>query len=436
MKNMKILIPIETCSRELMYKTYLSSLLAIEGFECYFGTKRNISILVNKFKNYIYLDKGYHKGISDKLYKKIHSRNGIIVNLDEEGAIDFPDGSTLKSRYSKELFNASEKILLWGSYQHDLLKDLNLPLYKTKVTGHPRFELLKEKYHTLYQEEVNAIKNEYGSFILINSNFGFGNNIKGDDFVIENYGSRIKRIKEIVTFDKVKKATYIHLVKQLAKDKNIKVIYRPHPEENQEVYKQDFKEFENVDVVFNGSVVPWIIASEVMIHPDCTTGIEAIMVGKKSISVLPEKFNPEIVTKLPIDISYQFDNVEKAIFFINEKKYKENKDFIKDFNIIDTFFSYTSDTSKDIVNELKAIKDKLPKVDNSKLSLKDNLIIKIKDYKLKTDTSEKSKLAKNKLSGFDYKNLNFLNNKLKEVNPTLDNVKIKVLSNQLFKFSR
>ena len=181
---MKILIPIETSSRELMYKTYLSGLLALEGFDCYFGTKRNISTLVNNFKNYIYLDKGYHKGVSDKLYKKIHARNGIIINLDEEGAIDFPDGSTLKSRYSKELFNVSEKILLWGSYQQTLLEDLNLPLNKIVVTGHPRFELLKEKYHTLYEDIVSDIKSNYGNFILINSNFGFGNNIKGDDFFV------------------------------------------------------------------------------------------------------------------------------------------------------------------------------------------------------------------------------------------------------------
>ena len=192
----------------------------------------------------------------------------------------------------------------------------------------------------------------------------------------------------------------------------------------------------HVLVVFRGSVVPWIIASEVMIHPDCTTGIEAIMVGKKSISLLPENFNPEIVTKLPIDISYQFDNTKKTIHFIKEKKYKENKDFVKDFNIVDTYFSYTSETLKEIVNEFKVIKSKHSKEEKVKLSLIDNLVMKLKDYKLDKDTSEKSKLAKNKLSGFDYKNLIFLNKKLIEVNSDLNKVKIKVISNQLFKFSK
>ena len=41
---------------------------------------------------------------SEKIYEKIKINNGIIISLDEEGAVDFKDGSTLKNRYSKILF--------------------------------------------------------------------------------------------------------------------------------------------------------------------------------------------------------------------------------------------------------------------------------------------------------------------------------------------
>ena len=45
----------------------------------------------------------------------------------------------------------------------------------------------------------------------------------------------------------------------------------------------------------------------------------ALMVGKKSISYLPKNFNPEIVTQLPLDISYRFCKMDEVIQFIEEK---------------------------------------------------------------------------------------------------------------------
>ena len=53
------------------------------------------------------MDKGYHAGVSEFMYSKIKKNNGIIINLDEEGAVDFSDNSTLKQRYSKKLLKGA-----------------------------------------------------------------------------------------------------------------------------------------------------------------------------------------------------------------------------------------------------------------------------------------------------------------------------------------
>ena len=433
--TMDILIPIEISSRELLYKTYISCLLAKEGYNCYFGTKKNIAFLIDKFENYIYLDKGYHKDVSDGIYKKIKSKNGIIINLDEEGAIDFPDGSTLKSRYSKKLFDESSKVLLWGEYQFDLLKKLNLPINKINITGHPRFELLKEKYHSLYNPEVEAINKKHKKFILINTNFGFGNNIKGDDFVRKNYGGRIKRIEEIIAFDKVKQEAYVNLVKRLSIESNDLIVYRPHPEENIDFYIKEFEGFKNVQVIFEGSVVPWLLASKVMIHPDCTTGIEAIMLGKKSISFLPKKTNKEIVTSLPISISYNFNDLDKLIKFIDQAKFKINEDYENDLNIINNYFSYSKNSCQEIINCFNEVKNEPLKKNNS-IKLKDKLLLNSKDFKLKIDKSVKTKLSKKKLNGFDYRTLSGMKKELENINNEIKEVKIEKISHYLFKISK
>ena len=210
--------------------------MANEGFYCYLGSKSNIYHLTKHLKNYIYLDKGYHAGVSEKLYAQIKKNGGIIVNLDEEGAVDFPDNSTLKERYAPRLFEYSDAVFLWGFKQYELVKQQTEKIEQIIVTGHPRFELLKQKFHYLYNKDVEKIIENHGNFILINTNMGFGNNIKGDYFIINNYGNRFKNIEKIVYFDKVKVNAFVELIIELSKKLNKTIILRPHPEEDHSVY--------------------------------------------------------------------------------------------------------------------------------------------------------------------------------------------------------
>jgi surface carbohydrate biosynthesis protein len=119
-----ILIPIESAARELLSKTYLAHHLALKGFQCYLGRKLHINYLINNLKGYIYIDKGYHKGVSKKLYAEIKKNNGTIINLDEEGGVDFNDGSTIRHRYTKTLFDNAYLTFMWGNQQYELVKKI------------------------------------------------------------------------------------------------------------------------------------------------------------------------------------------------------------------------------------------------------------------------------------------------------------------------
>ena len=129
--------------------------------------------------------------------------------------MDFLDNTTLLTRYAKSFFEQADFVFMWGSKQKELVKSNLTKSSQVEVTGHPRFELLKSNFHYLYEDEVSKLKSEYGDFILINTNMGFGNNIKGDDFVRSNYGSRFPNILKIIDFDKEKLKVYIELVKEL-----------------------------------------------------------------------------------------------------------------------------------------------------------------------------------------------------------------------------
>jgi hypothetical protein len=62
------------------------------------------------------------------------------------------------------------------------------------------------------------------------------------------------------------------------------IILRPHPSEDNSYYKNIFQDIDNVKVVYEGSVTPWILACSVLIHNGCTTSIEASLAKKPVIN--------------------------------------------------------------------------------------------------------------------------------------------------------
>jgi len=434
--SVDILIPIETASRELLYKVYLCRLLALDGFNCYLGSKSEINYLLGKFKNYIYLDKGYHEGVSEIIYKTIKRSKGIIVSLDEEGAVDYADGSTLRNRYSKIFFKRVDFTFLWGRKPYEVVKDQIDCENKVEITGHPRFELLKSGYHYLYESDANNIKEKYGNFILINTNMGFGNNIKGDDFVVANYGSRFKNIEKIIEFDKEKLKMYCSLMMELSKLDSKTVILRPHPEEDIGYYKKQLKKYENIEVIYDGSVVPWLLAAEQVIHPDCTTAVEAFFLGKTPVSLLPNNYPKNIVTEAPLEISVKFDQIENLLSYLRETKHRDMLEKKKYYEAAEKYFSYSKNTIKTIKDLLIMIKDNLHGEKENTLNFKSVVYLKLRNmYGVYRKKNHALKLMKNKLIGFDENNIKSIINKI-GVNSDTENIKVEKVSGSLFVFSK
>jgi surface carbohydrate biosynthesis protein len=433
---MDVLIPIETGSRELLYKVLLCHHLANKGFKCYLGNKYFIYHLINKFNGFIYLDKGYHVGQSEKLYCKIKKNNGVIINLDEEGGVDFSDGSTLNKRYSKSLFDFSDLTLLWGKEQHKLIQNNLKKNSKIEVVGHPRFELLQNKFHYFYQNEVDQIKNKYQNFILISTNMSWGNNIRGDVFVEKNYGARFKSINQIISLDKKKLKAYSSLISKLAKKFKGNIVIRPHPEEDNSYYINAFKHFKNVRVVYEGSVVPWILASNNMIHPDSTTAIECLFSGKVPLSYLPVDCPGDLLTELPLEASKCFTNENELISYIST-----NEDFIKfkkeNYLFAEEYFSISKPSMKLIVDGFCNLKDNIPKF-YSNNSFYTSLMFRRCTYILRGlfMKNESYKLSENKLKGFTGNNIQQIHNLIIARDIKMNEVNIKPLNNQLYVFSK
>lgn len=428
-------MPIEISNRELIWRTLFCMKASQRGIECYLGTKREINYLMDKVGSFIYLDKGFHNGVSQPLYQKVKENQGIIISLDEEGAIDFEDHTTLSARYDYKLFEEASSVFFWGADQLNNVAK-NIPdISKAIVTGHPRFEYLKPEYHFLYESETKRLKKKYGQFILINTNMGFGNNYRGKEFIIDNYGGRFKSIKSIINNDEIKLKAYIKLVKSLSALQKQHIIIRPHPEEDINIYEDAFHNYENVSVIYEMSVIPWILASDIMIHPDCTTGVEALMLGKKSISFLPKGLDENLLTVLPIKASYEFNSQTKLIEFINLEKFMNDKVNYSENEWLNNSFNFLNNISDMIITEIIKVTGNINNQSAfSQLTFLKKSQIRLKHYYNQIKSPYDNLLA-NKLKGFNPSNVTQLVYAINKKQPDTNKNSFHKINNHLYCFS-
>jgi surface carbohydrate biosynthesis protein len=403
--------------------------------DCYLGTKQQIQTLIKKIPRFIYLDKGYHKSVSENIYSEIRKNGGLIVSLDEEGAVDYPDGSTLMSRYSKSLFDNADLVFMWGKAQYDLVAKNMLDTEKVMITGHPRFEMLKNEFHYLYEDKVQEIKKKYGNFILFNTNMGFGNNIRGTEFVEQNYGDRFTDIRKNIAFDKHKLEAYINLIQKFSDKLSSNIVIRPHPEEDRFFYEKHFGNNSKIHVVYDGSVIPWLLATDLLIHPDCTTGIESLFLGRKSISFLPAGYPKELATHLPLKASYEFTDIGELMNFVESSSKRKSEHLISRHSFAKDFFSVDIPSTAKIAERISELETDQKNIQSNQISLLDKLNLSIRLARSKITKNQKAaRLLRNKMSGFtaeEVKNFNLLISANFKVKCELESI-----NSQLFRFHK
>jgi surface carbohydrate biosynthesis protein len=192
-------------------------------------------------------------------------------------------------------------MLAWGQENSELWKQYpHLPDgAEIHVTGNPRNDLLRPEIRHYYQKTVEEIRKRHGDFILINTNFNhvnafypglnlfvppdkpgekprYGRAAKG---MSRAYAEGLRDHKQAI-FEQFQQL--IPALEQTFPGYNI--VVRPHPTENQEIYRQIAAGCERVEVTNEGNVVPWLMAAKALIHNGCTTGVEAYVMGIPAIS--------------------------------------------------------------------------------------------------------------------------------------------------------
>jgi surface carbohydrate biosynthesis protein len=318
-----VFIPYETKTREFDGKLLLISHLLNAGYKkVYFGSRGGLKQEALNHKNGIY----FFKSLSiteESFYKMLKDLGFTLMLLHAEGGIHYKDNkSSILSLFKPALLKYIDYNFVYGeAIQNDIVLLCGKEFEKkTIVSGEPRFDLLKPKYCSFFESTNDSLSKEYGDFMLINTSFGVANPFVGKDglrSLWENeptYSADTKRLLEKkMDFLEDVVVKYIDAIQRMAdKFPDINFIIRPHPSESEATYKSAFNKHENVFVNKSGNVAEWIFAAKGVIHYDCTTGMEAVLAGKPTISFLP-KVDDEILAWLPVAVSKKATTINELI---------------------------------------------------------------------------------------------------------------------------
>jgi len=304
--NDTVTIPIETKTREFDGKLWLGLNLVDQGKTAVLGPAGEIKQTLDVTQPNIHITKDPGDGKLN-FFDQLREAGISICGLDTEGAV-FDSMAHFAAGKSKFLDHI-DAFCAWGEKPAEAVRQEFADTDKIHVTGNPRFDL-QPYLRPIYHDRSSSINNQYGDYILINCNFGIANPHQGTNRVVrtleQGRRSFIHRI-----FHLFNEATY-HLHSEFP---GINIIVRPHPSESNATYEAAFSEYDHIHVEDTGDVRNWIAGANVVLHHDCTTGIESALMGTPVVSYRPIQ-NEEYEARLPQIVSYEASSREELTALI------------------------------------------------------------------------------------------------------------------------
>ena len=296
MKRRTLYLPVETKPREFLGKTLLAAKAVDRGWRVLLGGIEMHDDLVDGFAPGVVIENNIPDGKADRLNRLV-DRGYRIADLCEE-SIAYPNGEDYCSRkVGRRSLAATDIIFATGARcEGDIRQYRSEATGKLFVTGNPRFDTLMPGVRAVYEDDARRIRERYGKFLLVNTNFSASNPYKvGLDLIAElrRTGKLVTpgqvgwKTRQIVYKARHMKALQVLLREVVRAGVFDRIVLRPHPSENHDVWRTWASDVA-IDVEYDGSANAWMLAAEMVLHPGCTTGVEALLLDRPVVSFVPE----------------------------------------------------------------------------------------------------------------------------------------------------
>lgn len=287
-------LPMEIAVRELNSRLLIAIMAVERGMEVVLGQKWLMEHNMPAMPPGAWIFKTLSKRDAREM-KRAKSFGNMLGSIDEEVPA-YSEGSGDMLWVSREAVSLCDRIFCLGQEHFNSFvakwPDLTNNLL---ITGNPRWDYLRPELRALLRERAAPIKQAHGKFILINTNSGNVNSNKKS--IEEIYSGYVRDGKldpssqhfvnhwnDFMAFENSNLAAMEPLARRLSKTfPDFQIVIRPHPAERVDFYENAVAGLPNAKVVFEGPVAPWLEACDLLIHTDCTTGVEAFALGKPAI---------------------------------------------------------------------------------------------------------------------------------------------------------
>ena len=426
MLKKRIYLLVESISREIDSRILFSLFFAKKNWSVVIGSKNKIIFFSKFFQRGIVIFKGAGKK-NLKLINKLKSYGNKIVCADEEG-LTLTSKKTVNQRVDKRCLEKMDYFFCFGKRDQKIIKKEN-PKHVKKILsiGNMRFDLLKRKYRSFYNDDIAEINQKYKNFILITTKFTGANNFELIKKRVEKQISYPKKkiinldvnfIRAEYNFQKKMFNQYISFLSYFSKkNPKINIGIRIHPAENKKTWYKFANKFSNIFIADEKySTNAWIGASQFIISTNSHTLIEASLMNKLSVNFATKKI-PLIENTLFNTVSIRASSkrelenlinriLSKKIKFSNNSHKKIRKEYFQ--NIDNTMMENSNYFLKALSEKIDDNKDKF----SNKFSLNVLRVVTIfRNFKnrilsgFKENQNQLELLQKNKFSGLSKKDL-------------------------------
>lgn len=368
-----LIIPVETQVREFDAKLLLSCVAAEAGFSVYLGSQTQIHKAITALPRSVYLSKDVRTS-KERMFSIMKQLGHRIIAWDEEGLVRYPSYHYFKTRTSSDAIREIDAFFAWGDDDAEVMKTHadfgSIPIYKT---GNPRVDLLRPELQVFHQAEAESLRQTYGPFILINTNFGHSNHFLSKYTIATPDGETNEKVLEenwdddVARYRNAMYDAFLEMIPELGKAfPDTTIILRPHPSESHASWQQAAEGCPNIKVIHEGPVVPWLMAADVLVHNGCTTAVENFLLGKPSVTYRPmtsERFDRHLPDSLSFEARTMDDLVKEVGAFVGKTSAKAHTDAQQaklDHHLLPLGGRLASDIIVDILHDLDICQSQLP----------------------------------------------------------------------------
>ena len=220
-----------------------------------------------------------------------YSRAGLpLYVLDTEGGVLAEKGGNSPPAMAAYVRNSGYADILsgyffWGSrLQAAFREHETMPPARLHLTGCPRFDFAAPRWRRLLDGERRGYLLINANFPLVNSRFSSKPGAERETMIRAGWDAGY--IDRFLADLKQVFANYLVEIGRLAAARPDRaILVRPHPFESEEVYRNALVRHPNVTVDGTGSVLDMIQNAAAVIHLNCGTAIEAVLLEKLPIQL-------------------------------------------------------------------------------------------------------------------------------------------------------